>query len=177
MLKLITNSPIESYTNSENPELLIISGMHGDEFSIINDLRDFLKENIDKLPPCLFIPEASPTAVKAQTRKNSNENDLNRSFSENTDDLEASRIIKQLNNYHFNNVFSFHEDLESDAFYFYTSQRISSKILDEFRNDLINHDISLFSGIDDQNDPTLSNVVKDGYIYEPFSQNLATSAT
>ena len=49
--------------------LLILSGMHGDEYEVIDCVKNYLAENTG-LPHYEYISEVSPSAVSRKTRRN-----------------------------------------------------------------------------------------------------------
>jgi len=62
---------IPYFLSGNNPQLLIVSGTHGDEFAIISSLDEIIQKYIDDLVPFMYIPELSPSAVRQKTRTNS----------------------------------------------------------------------------------------------------------
>lgn len=170
-MKKIESGLIEYYVKGENPILLIISGMHGDEYSVIKPLTDYVKSHENNLPDFIFIPEASPSAVKQKTRENKFGNDLNRVFSNEAKDAESAFIMELCGKYSFDLVLSFHEDLETNSFYCYDSGKMPETQLTQLRDFLKQNDIKIFDGIDDPDDEYLGFKIDNGYISLPFNPN------
>ncbi len=75
--------------------------------------------------------------------------------------------------YTFESVFAFHEDPQQAAFYVYDAGIHSDeKAITNLKNQLKMNNVSLFSGIDDPNDPTLGLVIHEGYIYMGECKNV-----
>lgn len=149
----------------EFPELLILSGTHGDEYEVIQSVLQYVDTHYDSLPDFLFIPEVSPTAVSQKTRRNAAGHDVNRHFFNDSKDSEASTVMSVVKKYSpFKLAISFHEDLEIGSFYFYDTGRLHAKDLTDVKKSVVSLDVPLFSGTDDPSDPALGNVVRNGYI-------------
>ena len=147
-----------------NPVLGIFSGIHGDEWKIINPVRNTINKYREGLKPFLYIPVCSPSAVKTKTRINQYGNDINRSFVKNPADKEVIDIINVLKTHAFNLCIDFHEDHEFQGVYVYDStDNRKSKILKIFRQEIKRINIPLYSGIDDLSDTKLGGEVVDGY--------------
>ncbi len=154
--------------SSPNPRILLVSGIHGDEWEVI----DFVKEAIDKyrdtLPSFLYIPELSPSAVLKKTRLNGEGKDINRCFFADTDVFEVKEAQKILKPHHFDLAVSFHEDPPQDKFYLYDSGVIhEGPEVANFLAHLQKIGIPLLSGIDDSDDPMLGYEVVEGYSAVP----------
>ncbi|MBN1915872.1 succinylglutamate desuccinylase/aspartoacylase family protein [Candidatus Dojkabacteria bacterium] len=157
------NTSVKYFLSGENPKLLIISGIHGDEYKIIELLQFYLKNNFTILPSFLFIPTISPSALTAKTRINKNKNDLNRQFFEGTTDNEAVVIMKFLKDFNLKLCLDFHEDKYINSFYFYDSGSLSEGELKFFKNKLSSTGTRLYSGVDDTKDKYLGYQLKEGY--------------
>jgi len=151
------------FQKGTHPSILLLSGMHGDEFRVIESLITILQEHEAKIPDFIFIPQVSPSAVKQKTRLNSRGVDLNRIFTDDVRDEEGVALLSIIQPYHFPLCLSFHEDLDSNSFYMYDSGRVEDGKLEEFRATLKRSNIPLFSGIDDPQDPVLGCTITDGY--------------
>ncbi len=169
---------IDYYIHGYNPKLLIHSGMHGDEWEVIELVKEVVAQHKDKLPDFVFVPVASPSAVAAATRTNRFGNDLNRVFFAGTKDEEAIANMKIVQGYSFDTFLSFHEDIEFSQFYLYDSH--------DFERDdswkLVKHDIrkmgvSMLTGIDDPNDPNLQFYFHDGYCCYSLQGDVPCSTT
>ena len=118
---------INYFQKGKSPKLLLMSGTHGDEYGVIQPLKNIIDKYSEKLPDFIFIPEFSPTAVKLKTRRNKFNHDVNRNFFENTDDPEAKTVMNIVANFNFKMGISFHEDIEYDSFYMYDSEKMDAK--------------------------------------------------
>src|SRR3989338_2741991 len=150
-------------TTSPNPRILLVSGIHGDECEVIDFVKEAVQHYSAALPPLLYIPELSPSAVRQKTRLNSEGKDINRCFFSDTDVFEVLEAQKVLLPHYFQLAVSFHEDPSQDQFYLYdtgVSHEIPS--VQHFLNYLCEIGVSLWSGIDDDNDPFLGYEVVNG---------------
>src|SRR3989344_3918964 len=155
---------MEIITSGKDPVLGIFSGIHGDEWKIINPVRRTINKYSEDLKPFLYIPICSPSAVKEKTRKNLYGNDVNRSFVKFPNDKEVIDIISVLKSQAFKLCIDFHEDPEFQGVYVYDSaDSRKSKILNIFSQEIKRINIQLYSGIDDNNDTKLGGEVIDGY--------------
>lgn len=153
-----------------NPTLLILSGMHGDEFEVIDCVRTYLKEHGESLPPYLFIPEVSPSAVARETRKNNWDHDVNRSFFDPPTDPEVLEFMAKLQGKQFTLSLNFHEDPDlAQTCYLYDSGRLEDSKLLTLRSSIIEAGCGLHTGKDDALDANLNLQVDKGYISTPFS--------
>lgn len=168
--KTIGTTTVPYILSGESPTFLFLAGTHGDETGVIQSVRRTLHKFSGTLPPFLFIPEVSPSAVKAKTRFNRDGVDLNRNFF-NDSSLEEIQIFREIvKDHHFETCISFHEDPEFSDFYLYDAfgQNIegTSKRQDFF-DELRSHKVTLLNGTDDPTDPTLGSVFIDGYNWSP----------
>lgn len=163
-MELASYGGIRYYIKGLSPKLLIVSGIHGDEQSIIPVITNYLAGNDLTLPDFLFVPKVSKSAVENNTRINMYGHDLNRKFYDGSDDEEANSIINLLKQYSFDLSLDIHEDTEFYAFYFYDSGELSNKELDKYRGLFTRKQMKLFSGIDDPQDPALHYTVLNGYV-------------
>lgn len=149
------------------PKLLILSGMHGDEFEVIGCVKDYLANHT--VADHMFIPEISPSAVAAQTRRNKFGHDVNRQFFDPPEDEEVKAIMDQLLPYHFDLTMNFHEDPDlAQTFYLYDSGQLSEDSLLLLRSTIIELGVGLHTGIDDPLDADLDLQVDKGYVSTPF---------
>jgi hypothetical protein len=153
------------YQKGFKPKILIISGVHGDEASVIPVLSKWIMQNENRLSDFIFIPEASPSAVRLKRRQNEFNHDLNREFVKNSPDLEAQSFLAIIKDLKFDQILSFHEDVDRKEFYFYAFPNWPKKRIDEFDRKLKDIDVKLYSGIDDPDDPILGSKANQGYIY------------
>src|SRR3989344_8617189 len=91
-----TNPDFYYFLKGSHPKLLIHSGTHGDEYEVIDLVEKYIRRYEAKLPDFIFVPKVSPSAVAAKTRKNSQNADINRTFSTNSIDPEVRENIKIL---------------------------------------------------------------------------------
>lgn len=157
----------------ENPTYGFFSGTHGDEWGVIEPLKEVIDTYKMRVGSFIFIPECSPTAVKNKTRNNAEGHDVNRSFIKHPTDREVLEIISDLKPYTLDTCFDFHEDNEVAGVYVYDSYNVEgSRTLTSFRDKIRSVDIPLFSGIDDVNDNSLGRRVHEGYrVSLPPEQN------
>lgn len=146
-----------------NSKLLITSGMHGDEYEVVDLVAEYLSKKSNNIPYHLYIQHLSPSAIVTKTRRNSQGNDLNRSFLKGTTDNEALKIMSVLQNQKFELALDFHEDPEHSEFYMYDSGKIEENELTDFKQTLRSYGIGLFTGIDDEGDPLLGFKFDEGY--------------
>ncbi len=152
-----------------NPNLLILSGMHGDEYEVIDVVKEYLEEHKGDLPPYLFIPEVSPSAVARQTRRNIFDHDVNRQFFDPPKDEEVRAFMEQLRPYSFELALNFHEDPDlAQTFYMYDSGLLSDDQLLQLRSSIIETGAGLHTGADDPLDADLGLHVEKGYISTPY---------
>jgi hypothetical protein len=155
---------INYYVQGKSPELLLVSGIHGDEYGVIDSAIMVLSKLQSEMPEFLYIPEISPTAVKAKTRCNCNGVDINRSFKDGATEVEAKIVMDFLKDRKFNTFISFHEDPEHSGFYFYDSGNMENdECLPRLRNNVKNLGVELLNGVDDPHDEHLGVEFVDGY--------------
>lgn len=142
-------------------KILLLSGIHGDEYEVILSIKKYLKNN--NLSSFLYISKVSPSAVRKRTRNNINNIDLNRSFFDNSKDKEIIDLKQKLQGKTFFCMFAFHEDCDrKNEFYMYSSHNINTQIFIDFEKRLHKINVRLFDGIDDPKDPILNNVITHG---------------
>ncbi len=90
----VGETKLKYFIKGSNPRLLIHSGTHGDEWGVIEPVKLAVKKYEDQLPDFVFVPEVSPSAVMNRTRVNSGSVDLNRSFTEGTNESEVLANMK-----------------------------------------------------------------------------------
>ena len=150
-------------SNGDHPRLGLFSGIHGDEWQVIESVTRSIATFESQLPHFLFIPECSPTAVAQKTRLNSEGLDLNRSFIKNPLSTETKAIIAVLQPQQFELCVDFHEDSEHPGVYLYDTDDIEgTAVLAEFRKQ-VTQIAPLYTGLDDERDPQLGGHVYRGY--------------
>lgn len=164
------------YSSHTNPSLLIHSGTHGDEWQVISLVKEALTKYESRLPPFIFFPEVSPSAVKRHTRVNARGQDMNRTFFSNSKEPEVRENIKYLKNKHFELMVTFHEDPTTDEYYIYDVCRSKERKKAILRHNkrLGEAGIKLFTGVDDPDDPELGYEFKNGYrkfVYDEGQDN------
>jgi hypothetical protein len=167
------HNQLEYYQKGDNPQLLITSGMHGDESETSHLLYNYVYENYQRLPEFLYIPFLSPSAVAATFRQNDYGHDLNRSFTDNITDPEALQITKLLGSCHFDLVVDFHEDKDrTSGFYMFDEVLAAKQIIgySKAQNNLHAVGLRMFNGVEDMEDPNLGFTITDGYIQLTLSQ-------
>lgn len=169
-MKAVLEEGIELETKGDLPEVLIVSGTHGDEPRVVSSVEAAMKKHAEELPSYLFIPKLSPSAMSLGTRKNKYGNDLNRSLRPDAGDKEALVVMELLRRYHFKTCFNFHEDPESSDFYVYDAfgERLeNSPRWEGLKNEIMGMGVDLLNGIDDPSDPALGIEFRDGLHYFP----------
>lgn len=154
---------IKYHIKGSSPQLVIHSGTHGDEYHVIEPLREVVEKMYDSLPSFLYVPEVSPSAVRLRTRVNERGNDLNRIFGTQTDDPEVianKQILQKVRNAV---AMTFHEDTGIEQFYLYDSTALQETQLRDFRQKILNTGIELYTGIDDPEDDNLNCQIENGY--------------
>lgn len=162
---ILGNNNFTYFTSGKFPKLLIHTGTHGDEYEVIDIVKKYLEVHESDLPSFIYVPQVSPSAVKAKTRFNARENDLNRVFYTDSNDPEVLFNIDVIKKGPFDLFVSFHEDLEYDHYYIYDTSFNSSptQIVIQHNQQLKLQQIALLNGIDDLTDPSLGYEFVDGY--------------
>jgi succinylglutamate desuccinylase len=159
-------------TEGRGGKLLVASGIHGDECSVIEPLTEFLSQNTSRVPNLIYIPEVSPSARQANSRKNAYGHDLNRIFCTGLSDPEeqaARKITRRGAPYDL--VVTFHEDNQYPDTYFYDTGAEFYKIhMYDWRKAVEGTGISLLNGLDDD-DNLLQKHFTDGYHRDRYSEN------
>lgn len=149
----------------ESPRLLLLSGTHGDEYGVIESLKKSVLLHSAQLPSYIFVPEVSPSAVAQKTRKNSEGFDINRYFTQHSPSKEVQEAIDFLSQFRFDVLLNFHEDYErKQSSYIYDSHHFSDEEYERWITFNEQASLPLFTGIDDESDPALSNYIQDGYL-------------
>lgn len=154
---------ITYYQKGNDPKLLIHTGTHGDEFSVIDLTKKYILSIAKVLPDFVFVPEVSPTAVAQKTRKNIRGIDLNRSFFEDCDEVEIKDNMELITKFNFDLCISIHEDYEFSSFYMYDSGYLQPAIWQRFANKLNQVGMQTLTGVDDMSDPELGYEFMNGY--------------
>lgn len=156
-----------------NPRLLIHAGTHGDEHEVIEHVTQAIKKYRKVLPPFIFVPRVSPTAVSRKTRVNGYGHDMNRSFFSDSDDPEIRQNLEMIQGNQFELFVSFHEDPSLDQYYVYNIG------YDGDRNELVwkhnqklkSKGVPLLNGVDDPHDSSLGYLFTEGYNKLAFVPN------
>lgn len=157
---------IECYQKGVDPKLLITSGVHGDEFGIIEPVRKMVTENVDSLGDFIYIPIVTPSAVGRKTRENARGTDPNRQFLVGTSDEEAAAVMRILDGRGFDLHLDFHEDPSFDSFYLYDSPPVTDPVkIQVLLLEIKGLGVRLLDGLDDPDDPVLGNMVVGGYTH------------
>lgn len=164
----------EYWVKGKNPTLLIVSGMHGDEYQIIDLISRYISKNFQTMPDFLYIPFFSPSAVAKRKRVNRCGNDLNRSFKKRIVDKEAQTIEKIISSRKFSLFIEWHEDLErAKEFYYYDNKKLSGKKKSQLKKLITASGAISYNGLDDVNDPDLGLKATGGYIKWPRKSPMA----
>lgn len=162
----------------ENPSLLIDSGIHGDEFEIIEAIKKTLERYKSSLPSYLYIPNACPSAIETKNRLNKDGIDFNRMFQDNTNYEEVLNYMNLVRQYKFRTYLSFHEDSRFSAFYLYDSEYLEgTEKLETVRQEILKLDVPLYTGVDDITDPALGYDVHNGYSFSPVKEDDFTTGS
>ena len=166
MRKIETGNPKFFYfVSEENPKLLIHSGTHGDEYEVTDFVMEAILKYEKKLPPFIFVPVVSPSAVERKTRVNESGTDMNRGFFSDSKDPEVLANIEIIKNQKFDLFVSFHEDWEFSEYYIYDwgYSKEKNELVLKHNQWLKNNGIGLFNGIDDPLDLALGYEFVEGY--------------
>lgn len=159
---------IRHVIHGTSPRIIFLSGTHGDEYESGTLLTRYLADHRETLPPFLHIPEVSPSAVAAKTRKNAYGNDINRQFVDGTTDPEALALMDFLSPLRTSICIDLHEDPDrSQAFYLYDSDTMNRFDLDRYHTAVHQTEARLYTGIDDIEDEHLRLHIDKGYISLP----------
>ncbi|NCN45764.1 MAG: hypothetical protein COU63_02325 [Candidatus Pacebacteria bacterium CG10_big_fil_rev_8_21_14_0_10_36_11] len=158
---------ITYWQKGENPELLIHTGTHGDEWRVIEPTMEYIENHYKELPDFIYVAKVSPSAVEKKTRRNINNLDLNRQFLKNATEQEAIDNLLIINQFDFKTFLSIHEDVEYKDFYLYDNGEIENSKWQSFVEKLNDFNINVLNGIDDPKDPELGTEFVNGY----FSTN------
>ena len=151
------------FQKGEDPVWLIHTGTHGDERDVIGLVRDHLAECGDRLPDLIWVPEVSPSAVRAGTRDNEHGLNLNRVFFEDAVEPEARANLALIKEHSFRSFITIHEDLTTDKFYMYEHDDNAGKAaLVKLFSDISSLGVGFYEGLDDD-DPALCNLIRRGY--------------
>jgi hypothetical protein len=171
-----TYNNTEYIVSGSDPKFLVLSGMHGDEHEVVDCQKKYIEANQKNLPPFVFIPQASPSAIALKTRTNKEGHDINRTFIDPPMDQEAAAIIHILSTHQFDFCINIHEDPDrTNSFYLYDTEIMKPNDLQRFREAMLKTGTALFNGIDDLEDISLGFQVVDGYISTPVEETFDTS--
>ncbi len=166
MLKIETKiNGLNYWVSGENPRLIIHSGTHGDEYEVTKFVSKYVNKYEKILPPFIFVPEVSPTAISQKTRENGLGHDMNRSFFSDSTDPEIIANLEIIKNNQVELFVSFHEDPPIDEYYVYDIgyEEVENRIVQDHNQLLKRIGIKLLTGIDDIEDPGLGYEFRDGY--------------
>lgn len=159
-----TSVILDYFQKGEQPSLLIHSGLHGDEHSIIPLVQRAITQFEPQLPDFIYVPRVSPGAVAAGTRSNGRGLDLNRSFVPDAQEPEVLANQALVSQHHFSLLISFHEDTNFDGFYLYDSHYPYHRHqFHNFSQNLKQANLPLYTGLDDPSDPSLGYTVVNGH--------------
>lgn len=162
-MKIFKKHDLKYYLSGESPELLVLSGTHGDEYESIPAVKKCLDKYRKNLPAYLYIPVVSPSAVKLRTRKNKAGMDLNRTFFDDSKEPETKDIMEIVSKFKFNLCITFHEDVGRKEFYLYDSGGVAKTDWQRFKKSLKNLGVDMLNEVDDPTDPILGSEFEDGY--------------
>lgn len=159
------------FTHLENPQVLMLSKMHGDEYESGSILKEWLKHSCATLPSFVYIPEVSPSAAEAGTRINKYGNDINRQFLDKTTDPEALATMNLVQKNKFRLCIDVHEDKDRKlGFYLYDTGTMTADELAAYREAVQTTGARLYTGVDDVDDENLNLNVEKGYVSLGFER-------
>ncbi len=170
MKRIVIGEKIEYEMKGKSPDILIVSGTHGDEPGVVSSVEMAMEKYGNTLTNYFYIPKLSPSAIDLGTRKNKYGNDLNRNFVSGTNDNEAIAVMDLLKRYRFKTCFNFHEDPEDLGFYIYDAFGEKLENTTEWvklKSEIKDLGVDLLNGIDDPGDPVLGIEFKEGLHYFP----------
>lgn len=156
----------EYFVWGDHPQLLLTSGMHGDEIQTARVLKKYIELNYQKLPSFIYIPIISKSACAIGSRRNENRKDLNRNFINGTSEKEALAVMKIVSGHKFDLAIDFHEDRDrTTSFYLYDNcGRIEAAAWKRMTQKMAKIGVTMYEGWDDPEDPDLGHRVKQGYL-------------
>jgi predicted deacylase len=160
-----TSAGLSFLQKGTSPQVLVLSGMHGDEHAVVPIVQHYIETHFDVLPDFVYLPTVSPSAYTAKTRMNMYGHDINREFKKTSTDPEARMCMEFLRQFTFERSLDFHEDTgRESSFYFYDTGEFSETSLTHIRKSVLTTGATLHHGIDDPDDPTLGCQVLEGYV-------------
>ncbi len=160
-----THNSLIYFLRDKSPRVLLLSGTHGDEYESGKLLEQFLYRQHPNFPSFLYIPQISPSAVEAGTRKNKYNHDINRQFFSDTTDPEAQDVMTLLAPYRFTICIDIHEDPDRTlGFYLYDTGLMTEEQLSTYREVVHTTGARLYTGVDDVDDEDLNLHVEKGYV-------------
>lgn len=163
---VLPGTNFEYYTHGTSPRLLIHAGTHGDEYESIDLVTECIKKFESQLPPFIYVPHVSPSAVKQKTRLNGDGQDSNRIYHMNNS-LDQEVIWNQqiMMMGEFDLAVSFHEDPVYEEYYIYdeSNRDEESALILKHNQFLAQNNIKLLTGLDDMYDPYLGSHFINGY--------------
>lgn len=141
------------------PYVGILSGLHGDEPGGPYGIYKYLSSEGDKLPCNLFVmPLMNPHGFNRHIRRDANQKDLNRQWSESSRKL-ISRLKKLFRKQKFDLVLSLHEDDSVDGFYIYGGKLVPQKKL-KFVADILSPHLKPIEDGEIYGDPVYGGIVE-----------------
>jgi hypothetical protein len=161
----VKNSGLSYFVSGDKPRLLIQAGTHGDEYEVTECVLKAMRKYRDVLPPFIFVPIVSPSAVAKKTRANGLGHDMNRSFFSDSGDPEVEQNLKIIQDGRFDLFVSFHEDPTQNQYYVYdiAYHDRPNELVMKHNQRLKSQGICLLNGVDDPDDPDLGYLFTDGY--------------
>ncbi len=164
-LKYFSNQPDPHLVK---PEIIVVSGIHGDETPVVIELYLLLLQIWHELPPTVFVPIVSTLAAQAGTRLNPSGEDLNRIMDQSPLSFEAYRAQRFMRLFGpARLLLSVHQDSDlAKHLYLYTEgMEIPLLLLNRWRRELFTGGYLTLSNLDDPNDKVLGMLARDGYIH------------
>lgn len=165
------------FLSAEKPQVLIGSGLHGDEYEVIPLLVEVLGEFKDQLPPFICLPMLSTSAVSQRTRLNHEGLDLNRSFNNPlVKSTEIDALKKVVTHYGpYQTVLTVHQDLERAECYLYDGCVVPhDDKVSNWQVAMTHQGLDLLNECDNPDDPCLGVNFRDGYYhFDPTSDTFA----
>lgn len=165
---------LEIVRKGDDPEWLIFSGIHGDEWEVSRSIGKSIEYYSPRLPSFWWVVNAVPSAMNNGSRMNKNGLDANRLFFSSSCDAEVGALLWELRYIKPDLFVDFHEDTGAlDSFYLYDSDGLSSDFweIKRLMKELSCFGVHPFSGIDDPRDKILCNNIIGGYHSEFWKNN------
>lgn len=156
----------QKFPDLKKPYVAILSGLHGNEPGGPYGVYEYLTSNAADLPCNLFVmPLMNPHGFNRHIRRDANQNDLNRQWSDSSRKL-IRKLKKLFSKQDFDLVLSLHEDDSVDGFYTYGGKLIDHEKLKIIAKILKPHIDPIEDG-EIYGDPVYGGIVEDINLKKP----------